>query len=253
MSGASSAGSGNGQAPTQSPASPGSGNGQAPTTPPANNGSAAPTGGAPNGQAPTATTDTYTPPSAEEWKRVRQELDESRRDAAKYRDNAKKLEDAQLTAEQKRERDYSEMQAKNLEMELRLQQQALQISGYRLGAQLGIGDVGAALALVQTEHAHEIKFSATDGTPENLPELLKAVLKDHPALAATNTPGSPQRPPAASGGATNPAGGGTGTGGRTSPATITRASYAAMSPQDRLLRNKEVLEVMRQNGGKLPD
>src|SRR5579859_8019248 len=93
-------GGGNGQAPTQAAAS-SSGNGQAPTTPPANNGSA-PSGGAPNGQAPTAIDPT--PPqslSADDAKRIRQELDEARRDAARYRDELKKRDDAGLSQQQK--------------------------------------------------------------------------------------------------------------------------------------------------------
>lgn len=223
-------GGGNGQAPAQQqPATPPA-NGQAPTSGQANNGSA-PLGGAPNGQAPTATNDSYAPPSADEWKRVRQELEEARRDAGKYRDELKKRDDANLTAQQKLERDYSDMQAKVYEYEARLQQQSLQIAGYRLGSSLGIGDIGAALALVQAEHAHEVKFAA-DGTPENISDLLKAVLKDHPVLATT--PGkSQQTSPTASGGPTNP-GRQAGNGG------LTLEMIRAMPMRERIARMDEI-------------
>lgn len=141
----------------------------------------------------------------------------------------KKLQDAQLTAEQKRERDFTEMQAKNLEYEARFQRQTLEIAGLRLAPTLGINDPGAALALVQAEHAHEVKFDA-DGRPENLDALLKTVLKEHPVLAAQA--GTP-RPPASSGGATNP-GRQAGNGG------LTLEQIKAMSNRERVARIEEI-------------
>lgn len=198
---------GNGQAPT-SPAALAGGNGQAPTPAQANNTSGTPAAGQ-NGQAPTATQTsdpTYAPPSADEWKRTQQEIAEARRDAAKYRDELKKRDDAQLTADQKRERDYAATQARALELELRVQQQGLELAGHRLAAGIGIADAGAAIALVLAEHAAEVQYDEKTGVPGNLADLLKAVLKDHPILAAHPAPSAQnQRQPAAtSGGATNP-------------------------------------------------
>lgn len=94
----------------------------------------------------------------------------------------RKFQDAQLTDQQKRERDFSELQTKALDYEMRLQRLTLENAGYRMAGQLGINDISAALALVQAEHAHEIAYEA-DGTPKNLTDLLKAVVKDHPILA----------------------------------------------------------------------
>ena len=226
----SAANGGNGQAPTQAATS-ASGNGQAPTTAPANNGSAP--SGAPNGQAPTAI-DPAQQLSADDAKRIRQELDEARRDAARYRDELKKRDDATLTDQQKRDREFTDLQTKAFEYEARLQVQALQLAGYRLGASLGIGDIGAALALVQAEHAHEVKF-ATDGTPENISDLLKAVLKDHPVLAA-----QAQSPRSAStGGATNP-----GTIARPG-GTFTRDQIARMSPQEYERNRAAIMEQLK--------
>jgi hypothetical protein len=220
---------GNGQAPTQQqPAAPGSGNGQVPATPLVNNASA-PSGGQ-SGQAPAANTDPTSQPSADEWQRIRQELDEARRDAAKYRSELKAREDAQLTAEQKRERDFGELQTKSLELELTLQRLQMENAGLRLAPTLGIADPGAALALVQAEHAHELKFSA-DGRPENLDTLLKQVLKDHPVLAAQ--PSRPATPPAASGGPTNP-GRQAGNGG------LTLEMIKAMPMRERIARMEEI-------------
>lgn len=179
---------GNGQAPTP-PAAPAA-NGQAPTPAQTDNTAGLPTASGQNGQAPTATPPQPSDdgasaalPNADEWKRVQQELAESRREAAKYRNELKTRDDALLTAEQKRERDYSDLQTRAAEQELRLQRLSLENTGYRLGASLGIGDLTAALAILQVEHAHEISY-AQDGTPENLAELLKTVLERHPLLAA---------------------------------------------------------------------
>lgn len=223
---------GNGQAPTQ-PAAPADGNGQAPTAAPANN-TAAPLGGGQNGQAPTATTpETYAPPSADEWKRVQSEIAEARRDAAKYRDELKKRDDAQLTADQKRERDYAATQARALELELRVQQQGLELAGHRLAAGIGIADAGAAIALVLAEHAAEVQYDEKTGVPTNLADLLKEVLKAHPILAAQGQPSQNQRQSATSGGATNP-GRQAGNGG------LTIETIRNMSIRERMARLPEI-------------
>lgn len=231
--------SGNGQAPNQ-PASPVSGNDQASATTQANN-TASPSSG-PNGQAPTATSHNssdFAPPSADEWKRVQQEIAEARRDAAKYRDELKKRDDATLTAQQKLERDYADTQTKALEQELTLQRLHLENAGYRLAAKLQVADVSAVLALVQTEHSHEIE-RASDGTPQNLDKLIAIVLKEHPALVAAQTGQPGQRPPTSSGGATNP-----GSSARVgAPATWTREQIARMSPEEYQANKKAILEAM---------
>jgi hypothetical protein len=127
----------------------------------------------------------------------------------------KKFTDAQLTEQQKLERNYADEQAAKLELQAVVQRQGLELAGYKLGNSLGIGDIGAALALVQAEHGHELKYDAS-GQPENISELLKAVVKDHPILAAQSQAsqpgaqpgnGAPARPTA--GGATNPGRSGT--------------------------------------------
>lgn len=204
---------GNGQAPTQ-PAAPA---GKQPGADPAltdNTAGGSPTTGGQNGQAPTATPPqpsddgaSAAPPSADEWKRIQQELAESRREAARYRNELKTRDDALLTAEQKRERDYSDLQTRAAEQELRLQRLHLENAGYRLGASLGIGDLTAALAILQVEHGHEIAFD-DNGAPTNLADLMKTVLEQHPVLAAAQSQQqSPQQQPPAyapSAGATNP-------------------------------------------------
>lgn len=233
----SAAAGGNGQAPTQQqPASPAGGNGQAPAPAQANN-NAAPSG-AQNGQAPTAIDQT---PSADEWRRIQQELAEARRDAGKYRDELKKRDDAQMTDQQRRDRDFENLQTKNFEYEARFQRQSLEIAGLKLAPKLGIADPSAALALVQAEYAHEVKFNAATGLPENLEALLKQVLAAHPVLAATSPQQSgnsgQRQTPATGGGATNagrqaaPGQGGSG---------LTAEIIAAMSNRERMARYEEI-------------
>lgn len=237
---------GNGQAPTADP-----GNGQAPTQ--GSNDpqqSASPPSGSQNGQAPAGNTDTYKPPSVDEWKRTQQEIAEARRDAAKYRDELKKRDDATLTEQQKRERDFSDMQAKVFEYEARHQQQALQIAGYRLGAGLGIGDIGAALALVQVEHGADVKYDAKTGEPENIADLLKAVLKDHPFLAAQA--GAPTQPPATAGGATNPSRSGTNGGAKVPLTWDYIGELQTRNTQEYMARRDEILRWMQANAHSRP-
>ncbi len=216
-----------------------------------------PTGqpGAPEGQPPGAPATPPAPPatppvpgasdqvSNPEAQKYAKEAADARAQIKTLEVELKKHQDAQLTDQQKRDRDFQDLTTKSLENEMKLQRLNLENAGYRLGAQLGIGDIALALAIVQTEHAHEVQYEA-DGTPKNLEGLLKQVLKDHPVLAVAA--GQQQRPPASSGGATNP-----GAGARSG--VITKASYAAMSQQERIARNKEVTEALRQNGGRLPD
>lgn len=211
---------GNGQAPTQ-PAAPAA-NGQAPTPALTDKTGGSPTAGQ-NGQAPTAIPPQSSDddasaalPSTEDWKRIQQELAESRRESARYRNELKTRDDALLTAEEKRARDYSDLQTRAAEQELRLQRLSLENAGYRLGASLGIGDLAAALAILQVEHAADLRFTE-DGSPENLDELMRSVLERHPILAAQpsaagsnaanqqqSTGGRPLAPQAPLTGATNP-------------------------------------------------
>lgn len=229
---------GNGQAPNQ-PTSSANGNGQAPTTATTATTTSSPTAGQ-NGQAPTATTATSTTndsssaPNADDLRRMQSELAEARRDAAKYRDEIKKRDDANLSAEQKRERDFSELQARATAQEQALQRANLRIAGYELGAKLGIGDVSAALALLQVEHQSEITYGAS-GAPENLEQLLKKVIAEHPALAAG---ASTQRPAAQSGGAANP-----GAAARTG--TFTREQVRRMTPQEYAQNRPAIMEAMK--------
>ena len=171
---------------------------------------------------------------------LRKENAAHRTENARTAAELKKFQDAQLTTEQKRERDLSEMQTKYLEMELRTQRLTLENAGYKLGSTLGIGDISAALALVQVEHGSEIKYAA-DGSPENISDLLKAVLKDHPALAAAAAQAQ-QRQPASSGGPVNPgavarAGG-----------TFTREQIARMSSREYEQNRAAIMEQLKSGG-----
>lgn len=183
---------------------------------------------------------------------MQQELAESRRESAKYRNELKTFQDAQLTAEQKRERDLADLQTKVRDYEQRQQRLALENAGYKLAASLGVSDMSAALALVQVEHAGKVTYDAATGAPENLQELLLAVLKAHPALAvgsASQAPQAPQLSPeravAQSGGATNP-----GASARAS-SVFTREMIARMSAAEYAANYRAIHEQIKRNNGRL--
>jgi len=158
----------------------------APATPPAN-GATPPEPGA---------TDPVSNPEA---KKYADEAQAERKRSKALEAELAKFQDAQLTTEQKRERDLATYQQQALEYQLSMQRLTVENAGYRLGSSLGIADISAALALVQSEHGHEIEYDDKTQQPKNLDALLKLVVKDHPLLAGTS---AQQRPSA--GGATNP-------------------------------------------------
>lgn len=228
-------GGGNGQAPTQQPASPAA-NGQAPTPAQANN-SGSPQSAAPNGQAPTAI-DQYNPPSADEWRRVQQELAESRRDAGKYRNDLQKLQDAQLSDAEKQAKRLADLEQLTTAQARELTEVKLTRAIERKAVSLNIVDPDAAARLLD--------WTAIDfddgGSPKNLDKLLAALVQDKPWLVAQanangaqqNGQGQPQRQaPAPSGGATNP-GRQAGNGG------LTLQLIQAMSPRERVARAQEI-------------
>lgn len=200
----------NGQAPASSTDQ--TANGQAPAQSPADNTASLSSGT--HGQAPTSTQDTSAPAtiSADDWKRVQQELAEARREAAKHRTEKQALIDASLTEQQKRDRDFEETKQSNAALTQKNQQLLLQIAGFRSAPALGVSDVSAALALIQVEHGAALTFDKDTNEPTNLDNLLKQVIKDHPFLAQaatpaqTTQPATPQatQPPVQTGGAMSP-------------------------------------------------
>jgi len=135
-----------------------------------------------------------------EAKRYADEAAAERTARKKLEAELKKFQDAQLTDSEKRERDFTELQTVKLELETRNQQLSLENAGLRLAPSLGIADPAAALALVMAEHRNDLKYG-DNGNPENLSDLLKTVLKDHPLLAGKPAASNTQPN---SGGPTNP-------------------------------------------------
>jgi hypothetical protein len=220
---------GNGQVPPADP-----GNGQVPTQGAPAQQSGSPSAGSQNGPVPTGSHDGYKPPSADEWQTARRELDEARREAAKYRDEVRKRDDANLSEQQKRERDYTDLQTWKIEHEGDTLRLRLELAGIKLAPSLGINDPAAAMALIQAEHAGELKVNANTGEPENLSDLLKAVIKEHPALAARSAPQQPQPQGAAAvGGAGNP-------GRQAGNGALTREAIEAMPIRERVVRMAEI-------------
>lgn len=181
--------------------------------------------------------------SAEEAARIIRELrDENakhRTERSKTEAELKKFQDAQLSEADKQARRLADLERANSDKDRELQELKLTRAIERKAAALSIIDPDAAARLLDWS---EIDYDEA-GAPKNLDKLLTALIQTRPYLVATQ---AQQRPPASSGGATNP-----GAGARTG--AITLSSYKAMSPQERIARDKEVQAVLRQNGGRLPE
>jgi len=158
--------------------------GQAPTTPPTD-----PQAG--EGQKP--------PKSADDYERMIAEL---RKESAAHRTKLKKFEDeeakrleAQLTEQQKKDKQFADLQ-KAHDDALRSHQEYKVSTEVRLqAAQMGFADLSDATRLLDWS---QITYD-DDGTPNNVAALLKDLLKAKPYLA-----GKPAATPPTSGGATNP-------------------------------------------------
>lgn len=216
-----------GQAPTE-------GQGQAPTT------GQQPQAGSATTPPPAATSSATAAPSAEQLAadlaRVTKELGDTRKEAAQHRTELKKFQDAQLTDQQKLEQRATDAEAANKAYQARIASYAVQIAAQKLG----IIDPELAALAIQAQLEYE-----PDGTPKNAEKLLKDLLVAKPYLAGGQAGAAQQqRPPAQSGGATNPGGG-------ARPGVFTREQVRAMSPQEYAANRDAIRQQMAANNGRL--
>lgn len=170
----------------------------------------------------------------------------------------KKLNDDRLSKRQKREQNQNQQQARLAELEAERRQLRFENTGFKLAASLGITDMGAALALIHSEHGREITYDEETQQPKNLDKLLKLVLADHPVLGMQAAPhggsanganGQPQNGQpqpqfaASSGGYTNP---GTGAG---RAIGLSREIIQGMTPEQ-LVANADLINMWLASGGR---
>lgn len=180
---------------------PGSAQGQAPSTPQPQAGAESPpqAGGAQMGQAPSATGETGT---GNESAKLREELEEARREAAKLRAESKRradadkaAEDAKLSEAERIQRELAELKAKNQELEQRDRENAFQRSAISVATKLGFRNPDMAARLID-----RTQVDWTDaGQPRNLERLLGEILRSDPYLGRStpdfgggNRGGTPQ-------------------------------------------------------------
>jgi len=162
------------------------------------------------GETPEETTEPSTPSSSDDLatqlEKLRAELasEQSARkkansEAAKHRHAAKELEDLKtqletekLSEQEKLERKLADLQKSHDETIRQSQERIINYEVRLQAAQLGIADPNDAVKLMDWS---EIEYD-DNGTPTNVEDLLKALVKSKPYLVA--------RKPATSGGATNP-------------------------------------------------
>jgi len=177
-------GSGNGQAPTLP-----TGNGQAPTQGNQNDQTQSNTTqqGQTTGQAPTTG-----PLSDADLRRMQSELDEARRDAAKYRDELTKVKDAGLTEQQRREKEFADLQLRDSQAALLLQAERLENAVNRARLQAGIrGDVPAEDLAAMLSQRQAVTYD-TENRPIDVLKALKDLAKDRTYLLAdTSGTGTP--------------------------------------------------------------
>lgn len=169
---------------------------------------------------------------AAEVARLTKELGDTRREAAEHRTARKKLEDAQLSDAQKLEQRATEAEAARDTYKARIASYAVQLAAQKLGI---IDPELAALAI-----AGQLKYG-DDGAPTNADELLKALLVNKPYLAGQAgqaQAAQQQRPPAQSGGATNP-----GSGARTG--VFTREQISHMTAREYEQNQAAIYEAMK--------
>src|SRR5579872_7390388 len=178
-----------------------------------------PTGETPEGVAgatpetsPTPSTTPATQPesadsSADDLKQKIEQLEtalkKANKEAAAHRVKAKELDDLKAQAEQEKLTEKERLEKKIADLQKAHDDATRSAQEFRLNAelrvqalQLGFADAGDAARLL--DHA-EIEY-ADDGTPTNVADLLKALLKSKPYLAAQQQKHTSQT----TGGATNP-------------------------------------------------
>lgn len=195
-----------------------------PATPPATGAPAVPATGTPP---PADAAPTYTPEQIAELvasnERIQKALAESNKENEKRRKDAKAIEDAKLTDEERAKGERAEFEAQREaflveQAELRVNQQVLGLAG-----RLGLVDVDIVTRLIDWD---DLEFDDT-GAPTNVEAVVKAIIARKPILAGKPgpTPGSPTG---------NNAGSGTG-GGQPAPALtaqeLAAATQAGISPE----------------------
>jgi hypothetical protein len=123
---------------------------------------------------------------------LQRELAEARREAARYRSEAKKLTDAarvadeaQLSELEKANRRVAELERERDDLLTRDQERKLHVASVDTAARLGFRSPELAVRLLDRA---EVEF-ADDGSPKNIEPLLKAVLEREPYLAKAGAPG----------------------------------------------------------------
>lgn len=141
-----------------------------------------------------------TPRSAEEYER---EIAALRKEAASHRTKLKKFEDderaradAQLTEQQKKDKQFADLQKEHADYVLHAQERMIASELRVQAARLGFADPADAIAMLDRTKL----VLDDDGNPTNAEDLLKALLKAKPYLAGQTQ----QQRPQTGGGATSP-------------------------------------------------
>ncbi len=117
----------------------------------------------------------------EELKSVR---DQMTREMDELKAELKKRDDEKLSETEKRENRIKELESESSEAAQKLRAQDLRLGVYSLSKDLAIADVDLAIAALDTT---KVKWGDS-GKPENLKELVEALLEEKPILKASEDP-----------------------------------------------------------------
>lgn len=122
---------------------------------------------------------------------LRRELEEARRETAKYRTEARKLseaqkaaEDAKLTEDQRLAKRVQELEAERTQLIAERQERTVRLAAVEAATRLGFRSPDLAFRLLD-QSAIEFK---DDGSPRNVERLLKDILEREPYLAKSAAP-----------------------------------------------------------------
>lgn len=156
--------------------------------------------------------------SLDEARKLRSEAANLRKRIKAFEEADAKAKEAQMTAEQKREKQLSDYQSQNAELVRQVQELRIQSAVQGQAARLGFADPSDAARFLDPS---ELEFD-DNGNPMNVEPLLKNVLKNKPYLSGKVVPSVPT-----AGGPTSPSRSVT----SSIPQEITREYIASLTPE----------------------
>jgi hypothetical protein len=122
------------------------------------------------------------------FERILRDKQQANQEAKTAKDELKKLQDAQKTAEQRAAERLAELEAQQTTWQREMQELRVAQSVERQASKFGIVDTEAAVKLMDWS---QLEFDKETGQPTNVEKVLKALVKDKPYLVGQTPVGNP--------------------------------------------------------------